>query len=251
MKTNLNDFIEESISPTGQVVPTFQPALEFDRKHGTHVGRRYRLPDGYDETKLEAEVMSGSRARSGNFTPGKGVRQLTVEETKNIAVALVSMNPELMGCLPADPSEDDCYHLILGVTSGFNPRDIAHFRHHNSTDMSAKIHYNNWVKDQTGFSDIQWIPSPETVEDIRQQTGALSVAGTAVSESYRRLPPVQVGEGMLVWVYHWVTGTPVMARVTGIVAGQALLSFDFDDSPLAGAPECRVRRASVIGPYRP
>lgn len=229
----------ESLDLNGNDKPPYQPAIEFDKRYGTHVSQKYHMPKGYTEHTLEAVMSASLRSDGKSFPTGKWI-PLTDEQVQELYVEMVDLNPSLRGITVE--STEDMIHVMFGCTTALNARDIAYFLgvHSKRESQAAKLAYFAECDKQLGGMEHQWVMSPETVKDVLVQTGRAAVVE---AKSYG----VKVGTGDRVWVYHWITGEPVVAEIVERIGGYVVLDFDFEGSQLAGCPRCRVRKTSVIG----
>jgi hypothetical protein len=139
----------------------FYPSEKFSIDNRINVSKRWKLPEGYNESKLQYICLNLEDPNN-------------VKEYQKIAPLIFKLNPELR---TINVRENNQYwDILMGVASRFNFDDIKFFIEDwdpfskesdlirkRSRDIEAK--YN---------VDIQWIPSPKTADTIEKHFGGLN-----------------------------------------------------------------------------
>lgn len=180
---------EDSVNP-------YSPMKEFEEKTGlTGLSFDYKMPEGKDASTVEIDyeiIRLGSGIlydldRSPNvfdFKPSvmPEQRQIYLCYVRDLISSLKDLNPELRGVALKQDNVDQSVDFILGVTSGYNPDDIAYY-------LSKKWDQTHWMKTphiralndslQDIFNDkdllVGGIVSPQTTQKVDQQLAVLRV----------------------------------------------------------------------------
>lgn len=127
------------------------PAQNFDKKTGTSVSHKWKMPEGYDEHRLGLELRMRKRS------------------IKELANQLQELNPEV-----TDLMNKDLRNTVWGMISRFRKEDMQFFINvWAPTEMWAKessIPHSNSVKEvEEKYGVIlSWVPSPLTISILKR-----------------------------------------------------------------------------------
>ena len=148
-----------------------QPAAMFEKQYGLKgIAKEYKYPPGTTAEEVEdyAKVVWHQKLR-GEITP-----EQMEEKLRQVRGMLEDLNPELKA-INAGTREMATYDVILGATSGFNPKDMQFFLSgHNTMEARAlNPEFVAFERDLTrrGMA-MQWVPSPDTMQEISRQISA-------------------------------------------------------------------------------
>lgn len=149
--------------------PTFhQPAVKLERRHGfTGLAQHYIFPGGLapDIVETYGDVLEHAY-RCGDIS-----RAEQGEKLQALACEIRALNPDL-AVLPINlKSRTQCYDLIQGATSAFNPQDIRHYMQGNSLTTSFdRVSYRlQYARLSAEGLVLGWVPSPLTLRKISQE----------------------------------------------------------------------------------
>ncbi len=181
--------------------PFGRPALEFEKATGfSGIAASYIFPEGVDLEVANAWVAERFlpfvtfhqnpipfevQFRNGEqllFDPNAVAQLHALEALQKLVEDLVTRNPELGRLTFQRDSIADCYHVVLGAISGFNPDDIQYFlrddRDRDAHSHQVEILEEKFKQDLGMDVKIRWTFSSATGEEILRQI---------TEESHKRL----------------------------------------------------------------
>ncbi len=153
-----------------------RPALEFEAAQNLRgIGHHYTFPAGVDAPVLESYVMALSWSAYHRVTP-----QLpTLGALHKVIDTLVALNPVLDVLRYDRHNFMQAYHLAMGITSGFNPRDIQFFVDGNTGQVAKKdpAYRQRLLRAEETLParSLNWIPAPDTLDRIIKQKTAAAI----------------------------------------------------------------------------
>jgi hypothetical protein len=137
------------------------PAEDLDREIGTNFAKTYKYPAGYNEDRIEKEIISIKPKDTKFNTPEYQ------EKLDDVYSSLVQMNRTELGNIKISEDKDK-WDVVYGVISHFNPNDIKFFiETWNSGSAEGKAYFNTIMNLEKKFDvPINWIPSPTILKAI-------------------------------------------------------------------------------------
>jgi len=138
----------------------YKPALDFDSKYGTSVGKNYKIHKNYNPKTLEDILVKHI----------KKIDSMDYNDIHRVAMNIITLNPELRPIFDDSSAESIC-DFLMGVLSGLNPTDINYFETiHSKKTYREMIEFMNYITNLLKKYNvvINWIPAPETLKTIVQ-----------------------------------------------------------------------------------
>lgn len=145
-----------------------RPALELEASDNlTGIGQAYAFPAGVSADILESYVMALHWSMRHNVTPPLA----TLGALHKVVDTLVALNPALETIRYHRHDFMQAYHLAMGVTSGFNPKDIAFFVSGKTLATEDDSYRSQRALAESMVSNrrLSWAPAPETMARIIRQ----------------------------------------------------------------------------------
>lgn len=154
------------------------PALRCERVHNLHdIGVYWKMPEGKSMRETEASlwasgVLNIDIDRETVLTPDLAEQKPGLKAIFKMANGYVdifkSLNPAL-NQIGTDPDNwDQVRGFLHGTVSGFNVNDISGWVT-NTLDYELYHELRARLKVLEGDCEMQWIPSPETIQKIHKQ----------------------------------------------------------------------------------